>query len=388
MSEFVAGNRIDLLVNGSQYFPALEDACEQAHYDVYLETYIWEDDAAGRQIGAALKRAAQRGVRVHLMIDGFGSRTLPQIVIDALTQTGVKVLMYRPEAGYFTLRRHRLRRMHRKLAVIDGRIGFVGGINVIDDMNTPGQTPPRYDYAVRVEGPLAASIHRAVERLWKLVTWTQFKQQWRSELHLRPVPVVRGNQLAALVMRDNLRHRGDIEEAYLNAIASAKNEILIACAYFLPGVQFRHALMAAVARGVKVTLMLQGRVEYVLLHYASRALYGSLLDAGIEILEYRKSFMHAKVAVIDRRWGTVGSSNIDPFSLLLAREANIVIEDRRFAEQLRQDLLRAIDGGAARVLRESWSRQPLASRVLCWLSYGLGRVLTGLFGYGGGHESP
>jgi cardiolipin synthase len=386
MTELVAGNRLDLLVSGAQYFPALEAALDQAQHETYLECYIFEDDQAGRWIAEALKRTAKRGVRVHLMIDGFGSRTLSGGFIQDLMQAGVMVLVYRPEAKRLALHRHRLLRMHRKLAAIDSKIGFVGGINIIDDMHTPNHTPPRYDYGVRVQGPLAEYIHRAAERLWKLITWTQFKQEWRRELRIRPAPTVSGGQIAALVVRDNFRHRRDIEDAYLDAIAKARTEILIANAYFLPGINFRHALTQAKARGVRVILLLQGRVEYVLLHYASRALYGSLLDAGIEIFEYRKSFMHAKVAVIDRRWATVGSSNIDPFSLLLAREANLVIEDRRFADALRRDLQRAIDSGAAPVLRESWSQQPLASRMICWGSYGLGRVLTGVFGYGAGHE--
>jgi len=128
-------------------------------------------------------------------------------------------------------------------------------------------------------------------------------------------------------------------------------------------------------------LLLQGRVEYVLLHYASRALYGAFLDAGIEIHEYHKSFMHAKVAVIDRHWATVGSSNIDPFSLLLAREANVVIEDEEFAGQLRDSLLAAMAEGAVEVRRESWAAQPLAVRALTWTSYGLARFLTGVFAY-------
>ena len=133
---------------------------------------------------------------------------------------------------------------------------------------------------------------------------------------------------------------------------------------------------------MRVKLLLQGRVEYVLLYFASRALYGTFLDAGIEIHEYHRSFLHAKVAVIDGQWATVGSSNIDPFSLFLAREANVVIEDRAFAEELRASLLREMEQGATQLQRDRWAHEPLPLRVATWLSYGLARFLTGTFAYG------
>ena len=386
MTEFVSGNRITLLRNGVEYFPALVAEIDAAQREIHLETYIYEDDVAGRAVAAALARAAQRGVDTYVMVDGFGSKDLGSELIEGLRAAGVRFLVYRPNLSPWTLRRARLRRMHRKVAVIDARVAFVGGINIIDDTNTPKHTPPRYDYAVRIDGPLVARIHPVVKRLWTLVTATQFKSAWPQLRDLGPFTAPRGGQRAAFVVRDNIAHRRDIEQAYLAAIGRARSEILIASAYFFPGVSFRRALTDAAARGVRVILLLQGRVEYVLLHYASRALYGAFLDAGIEIHEYHQSFMHAKVAVIDRYWATVGSSNIDPFSLLLAREANVVIEDEGFAGQLRDSLLAAIAEGAVQVRRESWAAQPLAIRALTWTSYGLTRFLTGVFAYGRARE--
>jgi cardiolipin synthase len=157
------------------------------------------------------------------------------------------------------------------------------------------------------------------------------------------------NARAAFLERDNVRHRHAIEDAYLEAIAQARDEIIIANAYFLPGRRFRRALEAAARRGVRVTLLLQGRVEYALLHYATLGLYRILLRAGIRVVEYRASFLHAKVAVIDAGWATVGSSNIDPFSLLLAREANIVVRDAGFAADLRRRVLQAIARGGVEI---------------------------------------
>jgi cardiolipin synthase len=272
--------------------------------------------------------------------------------------------------------------------VIDGELAFVGGINVIDDMHTPGHVPPRFDYAVKIEGPLLADIHAAATTLWRYVSWTQLRRQ-DGPAHVVPAQTApRGNQCAAFVIRDNLRHRTDIESAYLAAIALARNEIVIACAYFFPGRTFRRALIDAASRGVRVVLLLQGRVEYLLLHYASRALYLHFLNAGVEILEYRRSFLHAKVAVIDNRWATVGSSNIDPMSLLLAREANVLIDDAVFARELRLSLNEAIEAGAQPVLRTRWERQShtLPMRIMTWFCYGLVRFLTGWSSYGRARE--
>ena len=386
MIRYRDGNHVTLLYNGADYFPALEEAIAGARREIYLETYIFENDSTGRRIAEALKAAARRGVTTHLLIDGFGSKSLPEEVVGDMRDAGVQVMYYRPELGLFRLRRYRLRRLHRKLAVMDGRIAFVGGINIIDDMHTPGQTPPRYDYAVSVEGPLLNDIHAVARRLWTLVAWSQLKERrQRRQRYPHGLPVD-GNIRAAFLIRDNIGHRRDIEEAYLEAIEQAKSEIILANAYFLPGRNFRQALIRAAARGVRVVLLLQGRVEYLLLHYATRALYGVFLDAGVEIFEYHRSFMHAKVAVVDRRWATVGSSNIDPFSLLLSREANVVVDDRGFADELRASLDEALKEGSRVVTYAQWKRQPLHRRLMSWLSYGGVRFLMGAAGYGRSRE--
>jgi cardiolipin synthase len=384
MTRFVPGNRVALLRSGGEYFPALVGALDRAEREIWLETYIFADDDAGRIVAAALARAAARGVAVRVMVDGWGARHyLSRALESALIAGGVALLKYRPEVAPWQFRSHRLRRLHRKLVQIDGRIAFLGGINIIDDVNTPGQRPPRVDFAVSVEGPLVGPIVRTMQRVWAINELVQFQS---SEVPLFPEPprVPRaGAQTAKFVLRDNLRHRRDIESAYLAAIRTAKHEILIANAYFFPGIRFRRALIAAANRGVHVTLLLQARVEYVLLHYASRALYGQLLAAGIGIQEYHRSFLHAKVAVIDGRWATVGSSNIDPYSLLMAREANIVVRDSYFTGQLRDELMRMIERGARPLGPQHWKGRPRAYKSLVWIAYGIVRISMGLLGYGG-----
>ena len=385
MAEFFNGNRITLLKTGAEYFPQLEAEIDAARQEVHLETYIYRADATGRAIADALVRAALRGVVVRVLVDGYGSQDLDRALVRRLEAAGVELMVYRPNISPWGLRHARLRRLHRKIAVIDARVAFVGGINIIDDMHTPGHTPPRYDYALRIEGPLVGPIRAEADRLWRLVALSNFKQWWETPPPPPADPEPAGYQRAAFLVRDNFRHRSDIEDAYLDAIEHANEEIILAAAYFFPGARFRRALVAAAARRVRVILLLQARVEYVMLHYASRALYGALLDAGVQIFEYTKSFLHAKVAVVDGRWATVGSSNIDPFSLLLAREANVVVEDRRFAQELRESLLDRVVDGARPVARARWRRQRLHLRVRIWIAYGIARFFIGWFGYGGKH---
>jgi cardiolipin synthase A/B len=378
--DYVEGNRLTLLRNGEQYFPALVAAIDGARAEVFLETYIFADDQTGSLVADALARAAARGVAVHLLIDGFGARDFSPRFRRMLVEAGARLLVFRPGLGRWPLSRNRLRRMHRKLACVDGQIAFVGGINVLDDYDTPKDTTPRHDYAVRIEGPLTAAVRTEAGRLWRRVALTRRGTQPLPPAPAVPAPFADG-QRAALVVRDSLRHRSDIEDAYLELIEGAREEILVASAYFFPGLRFRRALAAASQRGVRVVLLLQGLVEYVIPHYASRALYGSLLEAGIRIEEYHHSYLHAKVAVFDCCRACVGSSNIDPFSLLLGREANVFVDDARFAGELRASIEEAIRSGARALPAQAWRNEPLWRRVWTWIAYGIARLLLGFAVY-------
>ena len=389
MIRFTPGNTIELLRSGGEFFPALIAAVDAAEREVWIETYIFADDAAGNAVAEALRARRARGVVVRVLVDGWGARHyLTKRLERALRSGGVQLMKYRPEVAPWQFRSHRLRRLHRKLCHVDRKVAFVGGINIIDDMNTPRQRPPRLDFAVRVRGPLLAPIVQTMQRLWALVELVQLES---SDVPLFPDPieVVRaGDQTAKFVIRDNLRYRRDIERAYLAAIRTAKREIVIANAYFFPGVRFRRALIAAAPRGVSVTLLLQARVEYRLLHYASRALYGQLLAAGV--VDRRVS------PLVPAREGRRGRRPLGDRRLVQHRSLFAAHGARGQHLRARPALRRPAaprapaddrDRDAAR--RAANAGRALARRkAITWIAYGMVRVMMGLMGYGGEEWFP
>jgi cardiolipin synthase A/B len=380
-----SGHDIELLHGGKDYFSALEKAINSATTQVLLETYIFQDDASGRRIAAALASAAERGVQVNLVIDGFGTGKLEGEVDRLISTSLVNLEIFRPNKKRFSLNRQRLRRLHRKLCVIDSERAFVGGINMLDDYFDPNHgvlDAPRFDFAVHVRGPLVANVQLAMQRLWWELRILSGRERLGMPSVLQTVTASDANLRAMFVPRDNFRFRRTIELHYLKAIGHAKHEVFIANAYFFPGVRFRRALVSAARRGVKVRLLLQGKVEYRLQYYATQAMYAQLLRAGVEIVEYKKSFLHAKVAVIDQ-WTTVGSSNIDPFSLLLAREANVVVDSDAFACELRNALELGAKEGGEPVLLKNYVRRSMPVRFLHWCSFILLRAAVALTGVSG-----
>ncbi|ARP92255.1 cardiolipin synthase B [Bordetella genomosp. 9] len=390
------GNAIRLLKNGEEFFPALCDAIDAASATVHLETYIFTLDRTAQGVLAALARACARGVQVRVVIDGYGSLEWVDEVRRRLLEMGAECRIFRPEPPWpmrLVFSRSRLRRLHRKVTVVDGRIAFVGGINIVDDyddLTTQGTDAcPRLDFAVEVRGPLVLHAVHAQEVLWaRLGRDAMGREEYRAERRRLRRPYFAtaarapGHLRAAFVLRDNLRWRQTFERAYLYGIAHAQREILIANAYFFPGLRFRVALRRAAARGVRVRLLLQGKVEYRLQYYATHALYADLLKAGIEIYEYMPGYLHAKVAVIDD-FATVGSSNLDPFSLLLAREANVVVDDPGFAAELRHKLEEEIARGGKRVCETEHDGRGLVRQAIDNAAYTLLRIGVALTGQAG-----
>jgi cardiolipin synthase len=424
------GHQLLLLQGGGDLFPAMVEAMDAARQLVHLETYIFEFAGAALSVAQALERAARRGVQVRLVVDGVGTPSVPPDWQRRFDAAGVKWRVYAPLGRLGLLIPSRWRRLHRKLCVVDGVIGFCGGINIIDDQDDVALgrlAAPRLDFSLRVAGPLVADMAATMEQLWwrlqavRSARQREFRAAWealreaghqgdfsrlleklerRSGLGVRTradaedaegdasdagpaseaLMGVDGAR-AVLLLRDNVSHRHDIERAYLKAIGEARHEIVIANAYFIPGRKLRRALVLAVQRGVRVRLLSQGRYENFMQYHAARPVYQRLLDAGVAIHEYAPSSLHAKVAVIDRRWATVGSTNLDPLSLLLAREANVMTTDRRFAALLHERLDALLTQEARPLDAQALGRRSLWQRAADRVAFGLMRTLLFLTGH-------
>lgn len=410
-----AGHQLLLLQGGTELFPALVEAMDAARSVIHLETYIFAFAGTALSVAQAMERAARRGVNVRLVVDGAGTPHIPAEWTQRFAAAGVRWRVYAPMGRLGLFVPGTWRRLHRKLCVVDGTIGFCGGINLIDDQDDVSLgrlTAPRLDFSLRVAGPLVTEMVETMEQLWwrlqavRKARRREFKAAWDALREASPIgdfsrllraldpvadaqgvdgdaaaPLVVDGARATLLLRDNLTHRHDIERAYLKAIGEARREVVIANAYFIPGRRLRRALTMAVGRGVVVRLLLQGKYENFLQYHAARPVYQTLLEAGIEIHEYAPSSLHAKVAVVDQRWATVGSTNLDPLSLLLAREANVMTSDRRFARQLHERLDEIVRRAGQRVDAQALGRRPVMQRVLDRLAFAFMRATLFLTGH-------
>lgn len=347
-------NRYTLLENGTGYFPAVLDAIAAARGEVLVETFILFDDAVGQEFQRALIAAARRGVSVDLTVDGYGSDELDGAFVSAMTESGIRVHVFDPRPRLLGVRTNVFRRMHRKIVAVDRRVAFVGGINLSAD-HLPDYGPQaKQDYAVRLEGPLAADVADFAREALAVDAWTR-KRRWPARMD----PMPEGDGGGRLVVRDNIEHQTDIERYYRAGVRAAREDVLIANAYFFPGYQLLHDLANAARRGVRVRLLLQGEPDVLVARLAASMLYDYLIDAGVEIYEYCKRPLHGKVACVDRDWSTIGSSNLDPLSLALNLEANVVARDAGLNAALRRSLDRLIEQDCRRIELPEGSRRRL-----------------------------
>ena len=358
-SHWVPGNRLTLLENGEGYYPRVFEVIAAARREVLLETFILFDDAVGRQLQQALIAAAGRGAEVHVLIDGWGSPDLPGSFTQPLLDAGVRLRSFEPVQRLFGARINLLRRMHNKLVVVDGERAFVGGINYSEDHLIESGPQGKQDYAVEVEGPLVGQIQAFCRAnvLAPQPTRGQWIQRWRADLEDDSSQGAEDSgAVAAFVMRDNHLHRTDIERHYRAAVRSAQRRVLIANAYFFPGYRLLRDLRRAARRGVQVDLVLQGHPDQPWVKRATELLYRHLLRAGVNIFEYNERPLHGKVAVVDDHWATVGSSNLDPTSLSLNLEANVVVRDAAFARHLGERIDHLMAESCERVERQATGR--------------------------------
>ena len=347
-NRWVAGNRFELLENGEAFYPRVFECIAAAQHEVYVETFILFDDKVGRGLHEALLKAAANGAQVHLLIDGFGSPDLTPAFTDPLREAGVVLHVFDPAPPILGWRRNMLRRMHRKIVVIDGKQAFVGGINYSADHLADYGPEAKQDYAVEVHGPIVGHIHAFTKAAARVV---QPSRRWlrRAKPEAEKALDAAGQAQAMFITRDNRDHTTDIERHYRAAIRSARKRVVIANAYFFPGYRFIRELRKAARRGVEVVLILQGEPDMPIAKAAAETLYANLLKAGVRIFEYCERPLHGKVALVDDEWSTVGSSNLDPLSLSLNLEANVVIRDRDFNATLSGRLQHLMDNACKEV---------------------------------------
>jgi cardiolipin synthase A/B len=337
-SRWVEGNDFRLMENGEEFFPRVFACIANAQREVIVETFILFEDKVGLQLHEALIAAAKRGAQVDVTVDGFGSPDLSAHFLSTLAEAGVRLHVFDPRKRILRWRLNVFRRMHRKIVVVDGQIAFVGGINYSADHLADYGAEAKQDYAVEIHGPLVAEIHRFTHAaLAQGLRYQRPRQWWRWRRHLRVNPQdlpAAGSAAAMLVIRDNGQHRNDIERAYRLAIRTARRRIVIANAYFFPSYRFIRDLRDAAQRGVDVRLILQGQPDMPWARTVATLLYDRLLSGGVRIYEYCERPFHGKVALVDDEWSTAGSSNLDPLSLALNLEANVLIRDRGFNAEL------------------------------------------------------
>ncbi|MCO8170154.1 cardiolipin synthase ClsB [Pseudomonas sp. 21LCFQ02] len=326
------GNSVELLINGEDFFTAVFQAIRSARRQVLVETFIIFEDRIGEGLQQALIEAAGNGAQVVVTVDDYGTCDLSSAFVKQMIDAGIHIQLFDPQPRLLGMRTNLFRRLHRKVVVIDGELGFIGGINYsVDHMTETGLTA-KQDYAVRVRGPIIADIHRSALGMLSAAVRER----------LAPVPLrleQAGHARMLLAERDNRQHTTDIEEQYLQAIRAANSRITLANAYFFPSYRFLRELRNAARRGVKVTLILQGKPDMPFVRVCSRLTYTYLLRDGVVIHEYKQRALHGKVALIDHEWSTVGSSNLDPLSLALNLEANLFIRDASLNQQLQEHLL-------------------------------------------------
>jgi len=361
----VGYHRLRLLEDGAQTFPAMLDAIARARSTICLETYILRDDHVGQEFGEALAERARAGVEVNLLYDAWGS-SVSSGFVDALRDAGVRVVEFRPVLPALQdqkLLHHVTRRNHRKSLIVDSRIAFTGGINLCADYKPLEENAaPWRDTHLELEGPAAVELQWFFLRTWRKAKGPPLDEPRYSHGGRRPDPRVR------VISSDMRRGRRSIRDAYRAAIMRAKERIWITNAYFLPSLPFVHALSAAAKRGVDVRIMVAGTTDVRAVLLASRTIYGGLLRSGVRLFEWTGRVLHAKTAIVDGRWSTVGSSNLDMQSLRHNLEVNAIIEDERFAKAVeamfQKDLPHCVE-----VTASSWAKRPPWERAASWAAY-------------------
>ena len=354
----VGGNRVVNLENGDEIFPAMLEAIRGARRTITFETFIYWSGEIGREFVEALSERSRAGVSVHVLIDWVGSQKMEEALVDALKEAGVEVEYYHPLKWYHLARMNN--RTHRKLLVVDGRIGFTGGVGIADNWDGNADTPEHWrDSHYRVEGPAVAQMQAAF-----LDNWIKTTGRVLRGPDYFPALEQAGDVEAQMFVASPSGGGDSMLLMYLMAITAARQTIDLSAAYFVPDPLTREALKAALRRGVRVRIIVPGEhIDTEVVRKASRAGWGELVGAGAEIHEFQPTMFHCKTLIVDRLLVSVGSTNFDNRSFRLNEEANLNVYDRDFAERatmvFEQDLKRARG-----ISFEAWANRPWHEKLL------------------------
>ncbi len=359
-NEPVPGNSARLLENGDEIFPAMLEAIASAQSSIHLESYIYRDGEIARKMAAALAERARAGVSVRLLLDAIGSVGFGEENQRLLEEAGATVVFFRP-LSVKTLRKIHLR-THRKVLIVDGRIGFVGGVCIADEWLGDADGPGRWrETVVRVEGPVARQLQAAFGRAWLEAT-----DELLTGRALYPTNGHAGEAVCQVMDSTPGFDSNPARLSFLVAVGSATKSIDLTSAYFVLDRTARRALVEAVKRGVRVRLLLQGpHTDHAIVRYAGRNDYTSLLEAGVEIWEYQKARLHAKTMAVDGTWGSVGSTNVTNRSFTWNYESNVHVFDREFALAMLETFERDLKH-SHRITLEEWRKRGLGYRLLEW----------------------
>lgn len=343
-------NQPKFVYSGKQYFDLLLHIITSAQHTIFLQFYIFLNDETGTLIITALKNATARGVKVYLYIDAYASKELPLTCINEMKSAGIKVKLFEPLLSskhfYFG------RRLHHKVVVADGTYSLVGGINVCNRYNDMPNTPAWLDIALYCKGEASTTLENICKEMWNKTTFT-----WLNDYKIGATPITETNQttLVRVSRNDWVMRKKEIWNNYLEMFTNANKSITIICSYFLPGNLFRKKLKAAVKRGVKVKIILAGISDILISKHAERYLYDWMLRNNITIYEYKKSVLHAKVAVYDSKWVTIGSYNVNGLSAHASLEINMDVLNENFAAKTENELSSIINLHCKQITKENYS---------------------------------
>ena len=356
-ASLLPGNRVEALVNGDEIFPAMLQAIRGAQRTISFETYIYWSGAIAERFTQALEERARAGVRVHLVFDALGSQKIDERILERLEAAGVQVAKYNP------LRWHSLARLnnrtHRKILVVDGRVGFTGGVGIADEWLGDAQDEAHWrDTHFRVEGPAVAQMQAAF-----MENWIETTGEVLHGAEYFPPLAAAGGQLAQFFASSPGVGGETMQRMYLMSIAAARSSIRLSAAYFVPDNNEVRMLVAALGRGVRVQIVMPGHhMDVEIVRRASRASWGELLRAGAELYEYQPTMYHCKVMIVDDVWVSVGSTNFDDRSFSVNDEANLNVHDRGFAAaQVR--IFEADVARSRRITLEEWRRRPWTEKL-------------------------